>query len=115
MGQTEVRLTQRGRAGMQFLGHLRGIASAELRDRAREDFARDSDAKALSMTARDMADAPYRDWMKLVRDASRVAERSDAYRFERFYQYVGGHEIFVRGICAVEECRSTGIVVQLVG
>lgn len=106
MGQTQVRLTQRGRAGMQFLGHLRGIASAGLRDRARADFAQDPDAKALSATARAMEDAPYRDWMKLVRDASRVAERSDAFKFERFYQYVGGHEIFVRGICAVEECRA---------
>ncbi|MEQ8248587.1 MAG: class I SAM-dependent methyltransferase [Alphaproteobacteria bacterium] len=60
----------------------------------------------MSTRAKSMPDASYRAWMKLVRDASRVAERSDAYRFERFYQYVGGHEIFIRGICAVEECRS---------
>jgi len=105
MGQTQVRLTQRGRAGMQFLGHLRGIASAGLRDRARTDFERDSDGQALQATAATMDAAPYRAWMKLVREASRVAARSDAYRFERFYQYMGGHEIFVRGICAVEECR----------
>lgn len=105
MGQTQVRLTQRGRAGMQFLGHLRGIASAGLRDRARTDFERDSDGQALQATAATMDAAPYRTWMKLVREASRVAARSDAYRFERFYQYMGGHEIFVRGICAVEECR----------
>jgi ubiquinone/menaquinone biosynthesis C-methylase UbiE len=105
MGQTQVKLTQRGRAGMQFLGHLRGIASSDLRDRAREDFEQDSDGQALSATAASMPDASYRDWMKVVRDASHVAERSDAYRFERFYQYVGGHEIFSRGICAIEECR----------
>ena len=106
MEQPQIRLKQRGRAGMQFLGHLRGIASDGLRARAREDFERDSDARSLSTQAKSMSDAPYRAWMKLVREASRVAERSDAYRFERFYQYTGGHEIFTRGICAVEECRA---------
>ena len=102
---SDVRLTQRGRAGMQFLGQLRGVASAHLRDIARADFAATPPALArVADAAADPAAAP-RDWVKRVRQAQRVADQSAAYRFERFYQHFGGTEIFVRGICAIEECR----------
>ncbi len=105
MTGTDVRLTQRGRAGMQFLGHLRGISSSNIRDLARSAFEADPDGRRLAEAARALPATDTRGWMRVVRDASKVAQRSDAYRFERFYQFVGGHEIFVRGICATEECR----------
>lgn len=105
MTDSNVVLSQRGRAGMQFLGHLRGIASGHLRDLARDAFSRDPVGNALEVEARELAVDDIHGWMRVVRDASKVAKRSDAHRFERFYQYVGGHEIFARGICATEECR----------
>ncbi|MBM3505537.1 MAG: class I SAM-dependent methyltransferase, partial [Alphaproteobacteria bacterium] len=101
----DVRLTQRARAGMQFLGMLRAIASSDLRDQAREEFFANERAAPLVEATRREPDAPVSTWMKRVRQASFVAGESEAYRHERFYQGVGGREIFVRGICAIEECR----------
>jgi ubiquinone/menaquinone biosynthesis C-methylase UbiE len=90
---------------MQFLGMLRAIASRDLRDIARRDFENNPAARPLIDEAKQAPNSPVSAWMKRVRQASHVAGESEAYRFERFYQGVGGREIFVRGICAIEECR----------
>ncbi len=96
-----VNLSQRGRAGLQFLGSLQHFSSSTLRPMARTDFESDPDGAALMAQP-----SSVEDQRKRIADARAVAERSLKYRQERFYQGYVARENFLRAIPAVEERRA---------
>lgn len=83
---------------------LRYVSSSDLRRLAAADFAADPDAQRLEAERARGALSPAA-WRDLLDRAAAVAGRSPAYRYERFYQYVGGQELFTRAIPAMEGCR----------
>ena len=98
-----VNLSQRGRAGLQFLGSLQHFSSGTLRPQARTDFETDPDGAALMARPASGSNAP---WPERIAEARAVAERSLKYRQERFYQGYVARENFRRAIPAVEERRA---------
>jgi SAM-dependent methyltransferase len=96
-------MDQRGRAGLQFLGSLQVFSSGELLDEAREDFAAQPEAAALAATFKEDADDEA--WRQRLDQARQVAERSVAYRFNRFYQRYVAEENWVRSLIGVERKR----------
>lgn len=96
-------LQQRGRAGLQFLGSLQQFASTALRDQAEADFAVQPEAPALAQEFK--ADAGPSVWRERIHRARDVAERSKAYRYNRFYQRWVAEQNFLRAIPAVEARR----------
>lgn len=97
-GTRALTLSQRGRAGIQLLGSLQKYSSSVIRSRARRDFEADRESAPL-------ADDPDLSWPRRLRAARTVAERSRAFRLERFLQRVVAEEVFNRGIPALEERR----------
>ena len=99
-----ISLKQRGRAGLQFLGSLQRYSSSALRDQAEADFAAQPEAQAFSQEFR----APARpvEWKQRLDRARDVAERSWAYRYNRFYQRWVAEQNFIRAIPAVEARRA---------
>lgn len=96
-------LSQRGRAGLEFLGSLQSYASSSIRDLARAAFDTDPDGKRLiAQRDRHGANEPWDDRLKQSRA---VAEKYLSYRVERFYQRYVAEEVYVRGIPAAEERR----------
>jgi SAM-dependent methyltransferase len=98
-----ISLKQRGRAGLQFLGSLQRYSSSVLRDQAEADFAAQPEAQALQQEFREPA-RPV-DWRQRIERARDVAERSWAYRYNRFYQRWVAEQNFIRAIPAVEARR----------
>lgn len=98
-----ITLRQRGRAGLQLLGSLQKFSSSTLRDMAEADFAAQPEAAPL---AKEFAeDARPGTWTERLRRARDVAERSSAYRYNRFYQRWVAEQNFIRAIPAVEARR----------
>jgi SAM-dependent methyltransferase len=97
-------LQQRGRAALQFLGSLQKYSGTALRDRAEADFV--AQPEALAMQTEFAADTTPPKWRARLDRAREVAERSRAYRYNRFYQRWVAEQIFIRGIPAVEARRT---------
>lgn len=98
-----LKLSQRGRSGLQFLGSLQPYMSSRVRDIARADFASDSDGAAL-IAEHDCRSLTTHLEEHIAR-AKAVAMKSTAFKFERFYQRYVAEENFVRAIPAIEERR----------
>ena len=103
LGRMDCALSQRGRAGLEFLGSIQKFSSRALRQKAREDFAEDAEGRYL-------LDKPLSrgktGWPQTIARARQTAQRSSAYRLERFYQRYVAEEVYNRGIPAIEERRS---------
>ncbi len=97
-------LDQQGRAGMQFLGSLQVYSSSALQQQASEDFAREPEAKSLAQEFKQ--DTSRAVWQARLDRAREVAERSKAYRFNRFFQRYVAEEIWVKSAAAVERKRA---------
>ncbi len=98
-----ISLQQRGRSGLQLLGSLQKFSSSALRDQAEADFAAQPEAPAMQAEFR--ADVRPPAWRERLDRARDVAERSRAYRFNRFYQRWVAEQNFIRAIPAVEARR----------
>lgn len=97
-------LSQRGRAGIEFLGTVQSYSSGQVRTLAREDFEGDPDGKALIEAAeRGGQNEPWPDALQKTKD---VARRYPTYRFERFLQRYVAEEVYYRGVPAMEERRA---------
>jgi SAM-dependent methyltransferase len=105
-----IQLEQRGRAGLQLLGSLQAFSSSALRDQAEADFAAQPEAPALTEEFR--ADVRPHVWRERLNRARDVAERSDAYRFNRFYQRWVAEQNFIRAIPAVERRREQWLALK---
>ena len=99
-----ITIEQRGRAGLQFLGSLQQWSSSELRDRAEVDFAAQPEAPALQSEF--ASDVRPNVWQQRLDRAREVAERSRAYRYNRFFQRWVAEQNFIRAIPAVERRRA---------
>jgi SAM-dependent methyltransferase len=98
-----ISLKQRGRAGLQFLGSLQHYSGSALRDQAEAEFARQPECAALTSEFRE--DVRPTQWRERLDRARDVAERSRAYRYNRFYQRWVAEQNFARAIPAVEARR----------
>ncbi len=96
-------LSQRGRSGLQFLGSLQPYISSRVRDIARADF--EADPEGAAMTAEYERGGSNEPWEDRIARARSIAQRSVAYKLERFYQRYVAEENFVRAIPAIEERR----------
>ncbi|MEO0995962.1 MAG: class I SAM-dependent methyltransferase [Pseudomonadota bacterium] len=96
-------IDQRARAGLQFLGSLQVYSSTDLLTQAEADFEAQDDAGKLR--AEFQSDGNEEDWLRRLDKARSVAERSVAYRFNRFYQRYVAEENWVRSIAGVERNR----------
>ena len=94
---------QRGRAGMQFLGSLQHYASSVLLQAAQSDFDAQPECKTLTRLFRENPEPTA--LQKHLDQAKDVAQRSTAYRFNRFYQRYVAEENWVRAIAATERKR----------
>ena len=99
-----ITLKQRGRAGLQFLGSLQQFASTQLGDEAEADFAAQPEAAAFEQEFK--SDARPHVWQDRIGRARDVAERSKAYRYNRFYQRWVAEQNYLRAIPAVEARRA---------
>ncbi len=97
-------LSQRGRAGLQFLGSLQPYSSSRIRGIAKSEF--ESDSEGADIISQHEAGGSNEPWSERIARAKAVAARSTAYKHERFYQRYVAEENFVRAIPAVEEKRS---------
>ncbi len=98
-----ITLKQRGRSGLQFLGSLQQFSSSVLRDQAEADFAAQPEAEAL--TEEFKTDVQPHVWSERLKRAREVVERSNAYRYNRFYQRWVAEQNYIRAIPAVEARR----------
>jgi SAM-dependent methyltransferase len=99
-----IEIEQRGRAGLQFLGSLQHWSSSELRDQAEADFAAQPESQ--DMATEFASDVRPHVWQERIRRARDVAERSHAYRLNRFFQRWVAEQNFIRAIPAVERRRT---------
>ncbi len=97
-----IQLSQRGRAGLQFLGSLQHYSSSHIRDIAREQFAASEKGKELLEAETELEP---RAQLKRAREARKAALECPAFQHERLYQRFVAEENFVRAIPAVEEKR----------
>lgn len=95
---------QHGRAGLQFLGSLQSYSSSVLLQEAQSDF--DSQQESTELANKFNNDTPSNELSEHLTDARDVAERSSAYRFNRFYQRYVAEENWVRAISATERNRA---------
>lgn len=94
---------QQGRAGMQFLGSLQHYSSSALLDEAQSDFDKQPESDELYIAFKEGSE-PETLTPQLER-AKKLAYRSNAYRFNRFYQRYVAEENWVRAIGATERKR----------
>ena len=99
-----INLSQRGRAGLEFLGSLQPYSSSKIRQIAKKDFNNDPDGKLMSESHQDQF--TLKNYVNKIKAYKKVAHRSLAYRHERFYQRYVAEENFVRAIPAIEEKRN---------
>ena len=97
-----IQLSQRHRAGLQFLGSLQMYSSSHIRDRARKQFAETDRGRKL-MEAESDTDPGAQ--LQRAEQAREAALECPAFQHERFYQRYVAEENFVRAIPAVEEKR----------
>jgi SAM-dependent methyltransferase len=88
---------------MEFLGALQRYAGGVLRDQAHADFFADADGAALGRGP--IGERPAQEMDHIVAQAEEIANRSAAYRFNRFYQRLVAEQVYDKGIPAVEEHR----------
>lgn len=98
-----ITLSQKARAGLEFMGNLQRYSSTELHAQAKADFYANPDMAALG--DKPIGDRPVEKIDELVAKAEDIAAASPAHRFNRFYQRVVAEEIYNRGIPAAEEKR----------
>ena len=96
-------LSQRGRASLQVLGSLQPYSSSRIRNIAKSAFEADPDGAQL--VAQNESEGSNESWSERAVRAKAVAEKSTAYKHERFFQRYVAEENFVRAIPAVEELR----------
>ncbi|MEM1263246.1 MAG: class I SAM-dependent methyltransferase [Pseudomonadota bacterium] len=96
-------LDQHARAGLQLLGSLQVFSSTALLERAESDF--DQHAVASDLSSQTQQAVKDEDWPERLDTIRDVAERSLAYRFNRFYQRYVAEENWVRSIVGVERRR----------
>jgi ubiquinone/menaquinone biosynthesis C-methylase UbiE len=101
---TSSQLQQRGRAGLQMLGAIQAYSSSVLLERAQHDF--DEQPERAALTEEFSSSATPADWPDRLARARDVAERSGAYRFNRFFQRWVAEEQYRRAIPAVERLRN---------
>ena len=100
---TSRHLQQRGRAGLQLLGAIQVYSSSMLMAQARSDF--DGQPEAATLAQEFATPATPADWRQRLTRARDVAERSKAYRYNRFFQRWVAEEQYRRAIPAVERLR----------
>lgn len=96
-------LTQRGRSGLQFLGSLQPYMSSRVRSLARATF--EADPEGAALVQEQERGGSNQSWGERVAKAKAIAEKSLAFRMERFYQRYVAEENFARAIPAIEERR----------
>ncbi|MEL7297908.1 MAG: class I SAM-dependent methyltransferase [Pseudomonadota bacterium] len=96
-------LDQHARAGLQFLGALQAFSYDQLLPLAETAF--DADPESEALKAAFETDATHDEWLTRLRQATELAERARAYRFNRFYQRYVAEENWVRSIAGVERQR----------
>ncbi|MEM9533748.1 MAG: class I SAM-dependent methyltransferase [Pseudomonadota bacterium] len=96
-------IDQQARAGLQFLGSLQVYSSTELLTQAEQDFEAEADVAKLKAEFATPCDEA--DWQDRLERAQSAAERSYAYRLNRFYQRYVAEENWVRSIQGVERRR----------
>lgn len=101
--QDKPSLSQRGRAGIEFLGTVQKFSSGSVRSKAREDFESDRDGKEMISAWRRGGQNEHVE--DLVGRASSIARKYPTYRLERFLQRYVAEEVYLRGVPAVEERR----------
>ena len=96
-------LSQRGRAGMEFLGTVQNFSSGFVRTEARKDFENDPEARGLiESNERGGVNEPWEDRIAKGRE---VARKHPSFRMERFLQRYVAEELYLRGVPAMEERR----------
>ena len=103
-----IQLSQRSRAGLQFLGSLQHFSSSHIREVARKQFA--ASEKGRKLLEAEVEPEP-RAQLKRAREARKAALECPAHQHERLYQRYVAEENFVRAIPAVEEKREECIEV----
>lgn len=98
-----INLSQRGRAGLEFLGSLQPYASSAIRQVAKKDFEEDPDFNSIIHKHSEICKKG--NWKFRIENYKNIAIKSLAYRYERFYQRYVAEENFVRAIPAIEERR----------
>lgn len=88
---------------MQFLGSLQPYVSSRVRGLARAAF--EADAHGAVLVEEHKRGGSDESWDQRIGRATAVAEKSVAYRLERFYQRYVAEENFARAIPAIEERR----------
>ncbi len=106
-------LGQYGRAGVDALGAMQVFASGPLRDAAKRAFDDDAEGRALHNGPVNPSDA--RGVMEWVAQASRVATRHGAFRWERFFQGYVARAIYDFGLPAIEARRDRFAVTGVSG
>lgn len=101
--QVEPSLSQRGRAGIEFLGTVQSYSSGQVRSLARADFESDPDGQAL-IEAKERG-GQNESWAQRIEKIKEVARRYQSYKFERFLQRYVAEEVYYRGVPAMEERR----------
>jgi len=101
---TSAFLEQRGRAGLQLLGSLQAYAGSALLARARSDF--EAHAPTSAPRAASWPPATPEGWRASLDDTRARAEKSLAYRYNRFFQRWVAEEQYRRGIPATERRRA---------
>ncbi|MEM8983713.1 MAG: class I SAM-dependent methyltransferase [Pseudomonadota bacterium] len=96
-------LDQHARAGLQFLGSLQVFSSTDLLHKAEADF--DREAASTDLASEDPQTVSAAAWPARLDRIRDVAERSLAYRFNRFYQRYVAEENWVRSMRGVERRR----------
>lgn len=97
-------LSQRGRAGIEFLGAVQSFSSGYVRTEARKDFENDPDGQALiESKERGGLNEPWSDRLTRTKE---IARKYPSYRLERLLQRYVAEEVYLRGIPAVEERRT---------
>lgn len=94
---------QRGRASLQLLGSIQHFSSSSLLAAAKADFDAQPEAQQL---ANDFEVDRHSDQLEAhLVNAKEIAQRSQAYRFNRFYQRYVAEENWVKAIAATERKR----------
>lgn len=97
-------LSQRGRAGLEFLGSAQKFSSGHLRPRAQAAF--DADPQAQALSAEHAADTKGAGARERIAAARAIADTLPLFRLERFVQRWVAEENFNTGIPAIEEKRA---------
>ncbi len=104
-----IQISQRHRAGLQFLGSLQHVSSSHIRNLARRQFAETERGRELMEAEIDTDPGAQ---VRRARKARKAALECPAFQHERLYQRYVAEENFVRAIPAVEEKRDQFLEIQ---